>query len=314
MDIKIENVKKLILFSLLALQFCFASCKHGSRNSNSEADTGVEFMTKKIFAYQPVLISNSLSEKVDEQSGMIWYDELFWVNNDSGCEPELYAYNKSGELKKTVRLKNINNADWEDLADDSEYFYIGEFGNNYGRRKDLRVLRVAKSDIKGEQNIELTADVLTFEWGDQNNFKKRKHNHDFDCEAFFSFKDSLYLFTKNWANYKTRMYVMSKTKGHHKLMPKAEFNTGFMVTGADISSDGKQVSLIGYKDFKTYMYLLTDYKGTDFFKGKKIFVDMSPLGGAQTEGIVYGENDSLFICTEKTKQPQSIYRVDYELW
>lgn len=307
-------MKNLIVLSLLILQFCFTSCNYCSRKSNSEAESGLELMSKKISAYQPVLLSNTLSEKVDEQSGIVWYDKLFWVNNDSGCEPELYAYNKSGKLQRTVHIKNINNADWEDLTDDSEYFYIGEFGNNYGRRKDLRVLRVAKSQLTEEQNIELTADVLTFEWADQHNFEKRKHNHDFDCEAFFSYGDSLYLFSKNWANYKTRMYVMPKTKGHHKLSPKTEFNTGFMVTGADISSDGKQVSLIGYKDFKTYMYLLTDYKGTEFFSGNKTWVDMSPLGGAQTEGIVYGENDSLFICTEKTNQPQSIYRVEWEQW
>jgi hypothetical protein len=38
------------------------------------------------------------------------------------------------------------------------------------------------------------------------------------------------------------------------------------------------------------------------------------MGGAQTEGIIFGENDSLFISTEQTKLPQSIYKVEYEQW
>lgn len=94
--------------------------------------------------YQPILVSAELSEKVNEQSGLLWYNNLFWVNNDSDCEPKLYAYNNKGEIKKEVEIANAKNIDWEDLTGDQDYIYIGDFGNNFGNRKDLRVLRLKK--------------------------------------------------------------------------------------------------------------------------------------------------------------------------
>lgn len=262
--------------------------------------------------YQPVLVSNSLSDKINEQSGMIWYKNLFWVNNDSGGEPILYAYNVQGDVKKEVEITNVNNVDWEALADDQEYFYIGDFGNNYGNRTNLRVLRLAKADIETSNQVEV--DEIGIRWADQDDFSMRKHNHDFDCEAFLSYGDSLYYFTKNWANYKTRMYCSSKKMEDKKLKAKDGFNVDMLVTGADISSDGKILALIGYKDYLTYLVLFSEFEGTDFFGGKSLRIDLSPLGGAQTEGIVFDENDSLFISTEETNLPQSIYRVEWEKW
>lgn len=264
--------------------------------------------------YQPVLVSDSLSVKVNEQSGMMWYKNLFWVNNDSDCKPVLYAYNKDGVIKKELEITNAKNIDWEDLATDQNYIYIGDFGNNFGNRKDLRVLRLKKDDLGASELSKADADVIDVEWTDQDDFTMRLQKHDFDCEAFVSYGDSLFFFTKNWANCKTRMYSCSKNIGAYTLQVKAEFNVDMLVTGADISSDGKLLALVGYKDYLSYLILFSEFKGTDFFGGKSLRIDMSPLGGAQTEGVVFGENDSLYISTEETKLPQSIYKVEYEQW
>ena len=199
----------------------------------------------KTIVYSPELISDQLSPKVNEQSGMVWHKDLFWVINDSDCLPELLAYDMNGELKKNLHISNASNKDWEDLAEDEQYIYIGDFGNNRGARKDLRVLRVLKSDM--DKQTELVVDSITFVWADQQDFSKRNMKHDFDCEAFFAYGDSLYFFTKNWANKKTRLYSMPKLPGNYQLKPIAEFDVDFMVTGADITADGKTVALVGYK-------------------------------------------------------------------
>ncbi|RXQ93939.1 hypothetical protein EO244_10200 [Ancylomarina salipaludis] len=264
----------------------------------------------KTVVYSPELISDQLSPKVNEQSGLVWHDELFWVINDSDCPAELLAYDLSGELKRTLKIKNAANTDWEDLAEDENYIYIGDFGNNRGARKDLRVLRVLKSDMV-KQN-KLMVDSSTFAWADQQDFSKRNMKHDFDCEAFFAYGDSLYFFTKNWANKKTRLYSMPKQAGDYQLKPIAEFNTDFMVTGADITADGKSVALVGYKNFRTYMMLFTNIEGLNFFAGDALRLDLESLGGSQTEGIVFTDENELFINTEETRQPQALYRVDWK--
>lgn len=301
-----NDIVKYLIHSSLFLLLSLGACR-----SNKLINEQIIVLNDSI-VYQPVLISDSLSVKVNEQSGMVWYKNLFWVNNDSDCEPKLYAYNNEGLIEKEVEITNAQNLDWEALADDQDYIYIGDFGNNFGDRKDLRVLRLAKSDIENSNQVEI--EKIGIEWTDQYDFSRRKQNHDFDCEAFLSYNDSLFFFTKNWANYRTRMYVSSKNIESQKLQIKGEFNANMLVTGADISSDGKLLALVGYKNYLSYLVLFYEFEGTDFFGGKSMRIDLSPLGGAQTEGIVFGKNDSLFISTEETGQVQSLYKVEYEQW
>jgi len=240
---------------------------------------------------------------------MVWHKDLFWVINDSDCAPELLAYNMTGELKKNLHISNASNKDWEDLAEDEHYIYIGDFGNNYGDRKDLRVLRVLKTNMANK--TELAVDSINFAWADQQNFSTRNKRHDFDCEAFFAYGDSLYFFTKNWANKKTRLYSMSKSPGDYKLKPITEFDVDFTVTGADITTDGKTVALVGYKNYRTYMMLFTNIEGENFFAGNALRLDLESLGGAQTEGLVFTDKNELYINTEETRQPQALYKVDW---
>ena len=303
-----NNTSTICLLFILLI-----SCRHSSQVKNDDSISN-ERESYNWIKCEPILLSDRLPEKVDEQSGMIWHNNLIWVNNDSGGAADLYAYNRDGELKQQLHIEGVSNQDWEALAEDEMYFYIGEFGNNYGTRKNLKLFRIDKSKIDDKTEIWVNADEISFSWADQKDFKRKKHNHNYDCEAFFSYGDSLYFFTKNWENLKTRMYVMEKSVKYHNLKPKAEFNTDFLVTGADISSDGKLVALIGYKHYRTYMILYYSFIGTDFFNGEHIRLDLSSLGGAQTEGVVFTDSNELFINTEATKQAQAVYKVDWKQW
>ncbi len=249
-----------------------------------------------------------------EQSGMIWYNNLIWVINDSGGNPELYAYNKQGELKRTIKIDNVKNIDWEALAADNNHFYIGDFGNNYGTRKNLRVLKISKSQIDDTTLDKVNADIIHLKWSDQTDFSKRRHQHNFDCESLFTYNNKLYLFSKNWDNYKTRIYELPTEAGPYSISPKATVNVDFMVTGADVSPNGKMVALVGYKDYKTYLYFFYDYQNFDFTKGKSKRIYLKKLGAAQTEGIVFDNENNLYINTESSKkQPQSLYQVNWQL-
>ncbi|MCY1635043.1 hypothetical protein [Marinifilum sp. D737] len=302
---------KYYTYTLSLLVVILVSCRQSSQVNKEELISG-EKENYNWVKYEPILLSDQLPKKVDEQSGMIWHNDLIWVNNDSGGAATLYAYNKNGELKQQLHIEGGSNLDWEALAEDEKYFYIGEFGNNNGTRKNLKVFRVDKSKINDKPEVSIKADEIGFTWADQKEFKRKKHNHNFDCEAFLSYGDSLYFFTKNWENHKTRMYVMEKSVKHHDLSPKAEFDTDFMVTGADISRDGKIVALIGYKNYRTYMILFFNFLDSDFFGGKYLRLDLSSLGGAQTEGVVFTDDNELLINTEATKQAQAVYKIDWK--
>lgn len=307
-------MKYILSISIFFFVLCTASCDMQSKKQKEKAEKQVKIENFNSILYDPILVSDSLSQKVNEQSGLVWYQDLFWVNNDSDCAPSLYAYNKNGALKREVEISNFKNIDWEELTDDQKYIYIGDFGNNFGARRNLRVLRVSKSNLSTQAISSVEAEEMPINWEGQTVFVPRKHNHDFDCESFVSHGDSLYFFSKNWADYKTRMYVASKELKSQNLKVRAEFDADLLVTGADLSSDGKMLALVGYKDYRTYVLLFSDYKGTDFFSGKCLRLDLSSLGGAQTEAIVFDENDSLYISTEETKKAHALYQIEWRKW
>lgn len=70
----------------------------------------------------------------------------FWVLNDSGNKPALYAISGKGELLGTLEIEGAKNRDWEDLASFSlggkNYLLIGDMGDNAGRRRDCRLYLV----------------------------------------------------------------------------------------------------------------------------------------------------------------------------
>ncbi len=302
-----------ILLSLISISISCSGC------SNSNSDQEVEDKETEYKKVAPVtftnveLIAGDLPSSVEEQSGLIYYNNLFWIINDSGADPEIIAYDKDGIIKQTVTVENAQNIDWEDLTDDENYFYIGDFGNNNGNRKDLKVLKVSKNDIPEVGNGSVNAEKITFNWSDQTDFSKRSHNNNYDCEAIFSFGDKLYLFTKNWVNYKTTMYALPKIAGDYSLAPIKEFDIDYMITGVDISSDGKSVAFIGYKNYQTYFTLITNIENNEFFSGNVNYYHLTTLGTAQTEAIVFDDNNSIFISCErnKTSTPkQSLFRIN----
>ena len=38
-----------------------------------------------------------------------------------------------------IELNELTHKDWEDIAADSDYFYVADTGNNYATREDLKI-------------------------------------------------------------------------------------------------------------------------------------------------------------------------------
>ena len=234
---------------------------------------------------------------INENSGLAFFNDQLWTHNDGGGEDKLYQIDSmTGVLLQTVNIAGADNKDWEDLAEDADHIYIGDFGNNNGDRTDLKIYKVKKSDFASGV---ASAETIEFSYSDQTNFTPANHANDYDCEAFFYHDDSLHLFSKNWLNQKTRHYVLPATAGTHTAELRDSLNVQGLITGADISDDGV-VALLGYTlSGVNMMWLCFDYQGSNFFSGNKRKISLGlALNNSQTEAIVFRENSYGYISAE----------------
>lgn len=239
-----------------------------------------------------------LPDNLRELSGLMIYDELFWGFNDSGGKNKLYGFNKEGEIKKEIEIEDAKNKDWESIAQDDKHIYIGDFGNNLGNRDNLRIYKIDKEDIKNDKEQKVNSKKIEFEYSNQDNFVFLDKTTPFDCEAMVEFEGSLYIFSKNWKNFTTTVYAIPTKKGEYTIAPFATFDVDGLITGADISPDKSQLALIGYKNYRSFICLFSEFPGNHFFEGKKQKFNLSDIAGAQTEGICFYGNDKLLVSCE----------------
>lgn len=247
-------------------------------------------------------LKTHLANAVAESSGLLYTGGKLWTLNDSGNTPELFRLDSTtGRVVQQVRLTNVANVDWEDLTADARYVYVGDFGNNTGNRRDLRILRVAQADL-GPAATTATAEEINFSYPDQTDFTPRTNQHNYDCEAFFFANDSLHLFTKNWADLQTRYYTVPAQPGAHVAHLKATFNVNGLVTAAARNAAGSVVGLLGYNahDGATFVWLLSGYQGTGFLQANKRRIELpNALLIGQAEGLCFVGNTRAFVSNER---------------
>jgi hypothetical protein len=254
-----------------------------------------------------------LPDTVAESSGLIFWDGLLWTHNDGNNQAAIYGIDTAtGNIRKTIHLKGVKNYDWEDITQDAGYIYVGDFGNNSGAFREMFIYKIHKGSITDDKaDVFVNAEEIAFEYADHDRLKKQMHEHNFDCEALFEFDKQLYIFTKNWADHKTRMYSMPAKPDMYHVSPITTFDVGGLITGADISRSGERMALVGYVDFIPFVCLFWDFKDNDFFGGKNIRVDLPELAFVQTEGITFTTEDELFISCEASAEPQSLFKVKF---
>ena len=135
--------------------------------------------------------TKNLDNSLNESSGLIIWNDMLWTHNDSE-DINIYALElPDGIINENYPLTGSVNKDWEEISQDDEFFYIGDFGNNSnGNRRDLMILRIKKNSI-AEDPPEI--DEIGFSYPDQTDFTAAgANNTDFDCEAFIASDDSIY--------------------------------------------------------------------------------------------------------------------------
>lgn len=266
-----------------------------SKNYNSEAKINDGSCRYEVLKIKPEY-SKKISDSIKETSGLVFFDHFLWTHNDDHNKT-VYGLDSLGIIRKKIVLEKVTNQDWEEIAQDSSYLYIGDFGNNAsGNRKDLQILKIEKkSFLEGNPSIE----KITFTYSDQTDFSASKPNQtNFDCEAFVVSKDSIYLFTKQWNTSKTSLYKLPNQTGNHIAQFKATFDTKGLVTGATYLEEKKLIVLCGYSKLgKPFLYLLYDFKDHDFLCGNKRRISIG-LSFHQIEGIATNDGVHYYVTNE----------------
>jgi hypothetical protein len=255
-----------------------------------------------------------LEEEMKETSGIIFFEGSIWTINDSGGNPEIYKIDKAtGTVSQMVSIANGSNRDWEDITQDDKYIYAGDFGNNDGNRTDLKIYKINKADITGKKKVTVDATIIGFSYSDQQSFEENSHNHNFDCESLISVGDSLMIFSKDWADDKTRMYKIPKIPGQYNIDPLETFDADGLVSGADFSEVDHKLVLIGYKDHIPFIFLVNDFNGRTLL-GKEIFrFNLFKMKGSQTEGVAWSTGETVLFTTEQTKSyPQQAFEFNFQ--
>jgi len=240
-----------------------------------------------------------------ESSGIIFFNDKLVSHNDSGNKNKLYELDTiSGTVTRTITITNVSNVDWEDIAQDDTHIYVGDIGNNSGKRTDLKIYKIDKSEYLSA--TEIAAEVINYSYSDQRDFTSNFNNTQWDAEALISFdKDYLIVFTKNWVNGRTKAYPIPKKVGTHIVKPlSTSLNSEGLITGATYNPYTNKVYFIGYSSLlQPFVWVSENFLGMDIFSGTNTKTSLNSLGFEQAEGITHVGANRYFITSEAIRIP-----------
>jgi len=261
-----------------------------------------------------------LPDTISETSGLLFFNGKLITHNDSGDAANLYELDTiSGNILRTITINNATNVDWEDITQDENYIYIGDFGNNSnGNRQDLKIYRILKSEYTN--NTSVASETITFNYEDQTDFTSQPNNTNFDAEAVSAYKDELVIFTKNWKDNTVNAYTIPKTIGNHSAKKVSTYNSNGLITGSAYNKEDDSFLLCGYTNQTGEPFLVhikvNGILNDDIFSGTIERTNINPtIGVSQVEGITLISGKKYFLSREKVTTSnfvlnQKLYRFD----
>lgn len=269
-------------------------------------------------ALTPPFFRKSLSNSLAETSGLQWVGERLFSINDGGNSAEIQEIDPdTGGILRTIEVSNAQNIDWEDLAASPTHLFIGDFGNNSGNRRDLRILKIALDELLNQNTVE--AEFIEFSYSEQASFAEA--NHRFDCEAMVFWGNQLHIFTKPTQAGESDHYILNTFTGTQTPDFQQSFATPGWITGADVTADGRNLLLLGYENagLGTRSFIMS-YSGLTPGQfeptiGQTRFLG-SVSGLSQTEGIAILNREKIKISGERIRLgglevPPRLSELDY---
>ncbi|WP_439128504.1 T9SS type A sorting domain-containing protein [Polaribacter sp.] len=255
-----------------------------------------------------------LPEEVEETSGLLFFNNKIITHNDSGDAANLYEIDSlSGKLDRIITIANATNVDWEDITENETHIFIADIGNNNGNRTDLKIYKILKSDFLSSNAI--SAEIISYSYEDQTNFSNQLNSSNFDAEAIVYYEDNLLIFTKNWSDFKTNVYMVPNSAGNHVAKKVSSANVEGLITGAVYSQD--RFFLTAYDTTLKPFLIYIDFNrkpGKDiFFSGfRKISLETELEQGSQVEAITnISDTGKFYISREKFSTNQGGIQFDF---
>lgn len=244
-----------------------------------------------ISPYQSVIID----PVINEGSGLCAWNGQLWTHNDSGIAKLFAIDTTSGKITTEYPLPLTMNNDWEDMSQDSLYFYIGDFGNNAGTREKLHIIRIDKASLLVQKPV---IDTIAFQWPETITSGQRA-KINFDCEAMAVINDSIYLFTKEWrSGRRTRAFSLPAQPGSYTAKYKATLKTRIIITGASYHTAGNKLVLCGYNlQLRPFLLEFTINNTETLFEGKMNRIKIRKRF-RQTEGVTTFDGKNYYVINE----------------
>ena len=264
------------------------------------------FLFQKINS-QEIIKDFPLSKKIEETSGLEIINNQFITHNDSGGEASIYYLSMKGKILYERKINSVTNKDWEDITKDEKYIYIGDFGNNYNNRKDLKIYKVP-IDLDSNENNE----TISFNYPEQKSFTINKKTI-YDCEGIISIENSLVVFTKNRDKKITELYKIPKEPGDYNAKKIGIINTESIVTGADYNKKLKLLVMTSTKNFSKYYLTKVNNFSLDIRDDYQMNTYEIPIGKTQVEAVKIIDERNFWITSEDEKNSKFARLMKFKL-
>ncbi|MCH7871763.1 MAG: hypothetical protein IID33_08685 [Planctomycetes bacterium] len=263
----------------------------------------------------PVRITELSDRRIVEASGIAASRRspgLFYIHNDSGDAARVFLVNREGETVVTLTLSGARHRDYEDIAiapgaaPGTFDVCVADIGDNAAQRDEVAIYRFGEVDataVSSAVDVETTAYRFRYEDGPHNAEGFVVHPTTGDGYVLTKREDGrsdVYVLVAPWdAN---ELVIVSRIASLR--FPPGVPPIATMVTGADLSADGRRLATRSYVG--GWEWTLAPDAGAPAFAS--IF-DTSPNGlrlalELQGEAIAYAPGgEALLTVSEHTPTP-----------
>jgi hypothetical protein len=266
------------------------------------------------FAVKAKLITD---KRLDEVSGIVASrinPDVYYVQNDSGGKPEVYALNSKGKIIAILNLEGITNRDWEDIAigpgpdANSSYIYVGEIGDNNAQYDELMLYRFKEPKLnqvpkKARTPITIT-DIETIRFVFADGAK--------DCETLFfdSANGDVYLLSKR--EYKVGVYQIKSPLSTSEVNVASRLLTlDFpLAVAGDIAPDRDKIIIKNYEN----IFLWKVAQSESIIEAmSKPYQELPYTVEPQGEAICFSIKGESYLTLSEKDPKQKLYLYQYPL-
>lgn len=262
--------------------------------------------------------------EISELSGIAksQYDDAYWVHNDSGDAPRLYAIDGEGKVLIPPFLRNqyhgedaergkepypglrvelAANIDWEDITVADGNVYIADMGNNGNARRDLGIYVLTEPNPRAIYRAR-PLQFIPVSYPDQDSYPPEQWH--FDSESIFVVDGVIYVLTKHRGetifqlDNGTNLYRLTdwQTDRINVLEKVDSHDDVFFATAADLSPDGEWLAVLGYTEIWLFP---KPNDGDKWLSGEARRTNLSMLSTGIAEAISWVDNSTLLIGNER---------------